>query len=112
MYDRLSKTTTQWSVEDDGYFTEHAFSFSRNHRYLASSLHNRIWIRDVETGVRTRISDAPGGDNANSFCGNPIVSKDGRFVAFTSNATNLSAKDQNVINDVYMRFLPGAAKSP
>jgi hypothetical protein len=42
---------------------------------------------------------------ANSHCFNPILSPDGRFVIFTSAATNLVAGDTNRYTDVFVRDL-------
>lgn len=103
IYDRLKETTVESFHGDNG------FAFSRNHRYLAVRSGRDILLRDLQTSQELVVSRAPQGDGANRWCRNPIVSNDGRFVAFESIATNLSPKDQNVVADIYLRFLPGAA---
>ncbi len=49
-----------------------------------------IYLRDVLAGTTTLVSD-PGAGFANGPSGLPVISPDGRFVAFESFATNLSA---------------------
>jgi len=56
----------------------------------------RIWIRDLQTGS-TEQACKPGNDAAES----PVISADGRHVAFESRATNLSGSDTNQQTDVY-----------
>jgi hypothetical protein len=67
-----------------------------------------VFLRDVcpstvsgcTPGTR-RISVAPGGADANGVSGSPVFT--GRYVAFTSAATNLVAGDANSAVDVFMR---------
>ncbi len=54
-----------------------------------------IYVKDKETGVTTRASTASDGANGNRDSDNPVISADGRFVAFDSTATNLAAGDAN-----------------
>ncbi len=49
------------------------------------------------------VSIAAGGGPTNSDSGDPVLSDDGRFVAFTSFATNLIASDTNGVTDVFLR---------
>lgn len=63
-----------------------------------------IFIRNRETGVTDRVSIATNGTEANGVSGGePIISPDGRFVVFTSWASNLVTGDTNVTNDVFLR---------
>jgi Tol biopolymer transport system component len=69
-----------------------------------------VYVRDLETGVTTLISaDHAGTGGANGQCFNPVLSADGRFVAFESTATNLVANDTNGglqgghLSDVFLR---------
>ncbi len=50
-----------------------------------------IFVRDVTTGQTTRVSVGPGGVQATGFGGssNPVLSFDGRFVAYESYMDNL-----------------------
>ncbi|WP_197287788.1 TolB-like translocation protein [Streptomyces apocyni] len=54
-----------------------------------------------------RISVAPDGTGGNNHSTDPVVSGDGRVVAFASGATNLMP-DTDVRNSVYYRTAPGA----
>ena len=50
-----------------------------------------------------RVSVGPGGAQANQYSVDPVISPDGRFVAFLSGATNLVAGDTNGAQDVFIR---------
>jgi Tol biopolymer transport system component len=50
-----------------------------------------IFVRDRVAGTTTRVSDAPGGVQANRQSEWPSISADGRYVAFASRANNLLA---------------------
>ena len=67
-----------------------------------------VFLRDVCPSAVTgctpgtrRISIAPGAGDANGVSGSPVFT--GRYVAFTSAATNLVAGDSNSAVDVFMR---------
>jgi hypothetical protein len=67
-----------------------------------------VFLRDVCPGSVTgctpgtrRISVAPGNTDADAASGSPVFT--GRYVAFTSAATNLVAGDSNAAVDVFMR---------
>jgi Tol biopolymer transport system component len=55
----------------------------------ATSGESNVFLLDRETYEFTRISRAPDGSEPNDSCYRPSVSADGRFVAFSSTATNL-----------------------
>ncbi len=62
------------------------------------------FIRDLQTGVTTRVSVSSTGIEGNSSSRHPpALSADGRFVAFTSWAGNLVADDSNGQIDVFVR---------
>jgi len=48
-----------------------------------------VFVHDRQTGTTERVSVASDGTPGNSWSSNPWISADGRFVAFTSQATNL-----------------------
>ena len=50
-----------------------------------------VFLRDRLTGETRRISDGPGGAEANDASDAPVMTPDGRYVAFSSRATNLVA---------------------
>lgn len=65
-----------------------------------------VFVRDLIGGTTTRVSVADGIFGAQAVGGdsnNPSISADGRFVAFTSHATNLVAGDTNGKSDVFVR---------
>lgn len=61
------------------------------------------FVKDRLTGVMTRASVSSTGGQGNSVSYVPTISADGRFVAFTSNATNLVAGDTNGQSDVFVK---------
>ena len=62
-----------------------------------------IFVHDRSTGLTTRESVSSAGAQANSHSYAPSISADGRFVAFTSGASNLVAGDTNDNEDVFVR---------
>ncbi|MGH8984559.1 MAG: TolB family protein [Acidimicrobiia bacterium] len=65
-----------------------------------------MFVRDLQSGVTTRVSvDTAGGDpNGQSFF-DVSMSGDGRYVAFTSEASDLVPGDGNGARDVFVRDL-------
>jgi hypothetical protein len=61
-----------------------------------------VLVRDRIAGTTERVSDAPGA-RANGRAAWPSVSRDGRFVAFQSDASNLIVGDTNAAADVFVR---------
>jgi hypothetical protein len=61
-----------------------------------------IYVHDRATGVTTRVSVASDGTQANGPSELPAISRDGRYVTFTSHATNLVAADTNGASDVFV----------
>jgi hypothetical protein len=62
-----------------------------------------IYLRDRTLGQTTLISVAADGGAANNNSYDPQISADGRFVVFTSAASNLVAGDHNGVADVFLR---------
>ncbi|MEU7903745.1 hypothetical protein [Actinoplanes sp. NPDC049118] len=61
-----------------------------------------IFVRDLSTGVNTRVSVATDGTAANAASYGAALSHDGRFVAFYSSASNLVQGDTNKVADVFV----------
>lgn len=62
-----------------------------------------IFVRDTVTGKTTRVSVSSAEAQANDESSAPAISADGRFVAFSSTATNLVPGDTNGTVDVFLR---------
>jgi len=62
-----------------------------------------VFVRDRVAGATTRVSVASGGTQANSNSHMAVISADGRYVVFESDATNLVAGDTNRMMDVFVR---------
>lgn len=72
-----------------------------------------IFVKDLQTGAITRANTAADGAQADSWASSASISADGRFVTFTSNASNLVPGDTNFITDVFVKdMLTGAIFRP
>lgn len=61
-----------------------------------------IFVRDRQTNTTTRVSVADNGTQGNGSSDTPSISADGRFVAFSSTASNLVSNDTNGLLDVFV----------
>jgi len=94
-------------------------AMSGNGRYVAFSSHATnlvagdtnsrmdVFLRDLASGTTRRVSLGPQGVQGNRRSHQPAVSADGRYVAFSSEATNLVAGDTNGWPDVFVRDTVG-----
>ena len=64
-----------------------------------------VFVHDRQTGDTTRVSVDSMGQEANAASDMPAISKDGKFVAFSSWADNLVAGDTNVTRDIFLHNL-------
>jgi len=64
-----------------------------------------IFVKDLLTGDTRRVSTDSSGTQSNGHSLAPIITADGRYVAFTSSATNLVGNDTNSANDVFRKDL-------
>lgn len=62
-----------------------------------------VFVRDRQTSITERVSLGSTGAQANRRSLYTAISADGRFVAFTSLATNLVSRDTNRVDDVFLR---------
>jgi hypothetical protein len=61
-----------------------------------------IFLHDTQTGNTTRVSVDSNGVEANDHASNASLSADGRYVVFSSTATNLVSGDTNGYRDVFL----------
>jgi Tol biopolymer transport system component len=117
--DRQSGVTERISVSDDGKPADApaiGWSMSADGRFVAfgSAASNlvpgdprgvvNIYLRDRQSGVTERISVADGGGPADAACHFiPLVSGDGRFVAFATRASNLAPGGATGRWDMFVR---------
>jgi Tol biopolymer transport system component len=69
-----------------------------------------VFVRDLASGTTTRVSLSSSGAQGNGASGAPAISADGRFVAFFSDASNLTPDDEASCStyscgDVFVRDL-------
>ena len=64
-----------------------------------------VFVRDRKLHKTYLVSVGPGGVQANNASYGPAISADGRYVAFTSEASNLVTGDTNGFTDVFVRDL-------
>jgi len=62
-----------------------------------------IYVVDLSSGAVSRASEGPFGLAGNHASHTPSISADGRYVAFSSEATNLVANDTNDKHDIFVR---------
>jgi hypothetical protein len=118
--DRLTRRTTRVSVASDGTQANNGSrqsSISGNGRYVAfnSSATNLvagdtnaasdIFVHDRVKKTTIRVSVASDGTQGDKGSAKPTISADGRYVSFTSTATNLVAGDTNNVDDVFVHDL-------
>jgi Tol biopolymer transport system component len=118
--DLVSGTTVRASLDTEGgdpNSSSFERSISANGRYVAFSSDASdlvpgdgngaadVFVRDLVSGTTVRASvDTEGGD-PNSFSSSASISPNGRYVAFTSDASDLVPGDQRFTLDVFVRDL-------
>lgn len=97
--DRQSDGST---ISGDGRFV----AFESQSTDLVSSDSNGwqdVFVRDRLNGTTELVSFSQNGTQGNSFSFLPVISRDGRFVAFGSAATNLDPLDTDGLYDAFVR---------
>ncbi|MCB8926874.1 MAG: PD40 domain-containing protein [Ardenticatenaceae bacterium] len=118
VHDRQTGQTTRVSVASDGTEgNDGAFhpDISADGRYVAfnSSASNLVsgdtngrpdvFVHDRQTGQTTRVSVASDGTQGNNTIDNyPVISADGRYIAFGSAASNLVSVDTNGWTNIFV----------
>src|SRR4028119_1731469 len=116
--DRLTNTTTGVSVDsagNQGNGSSSDPSISADGRFVAfesrasnivpGDINRRddIFVRDTLTNTTTRVSVDSAGNPAYISSYNASISADGRFVAFSSDASNIVPGDTNSDRDIFVR---------
>ncbi|MDX2078265.1 MAG: hypothetical protein SFZ02_17665 [bacterium] len=93
--------TTRIAVSDDG---RHVVFTSAANGLVANDTNGKddIFVHDRQTGQTTRVSVSSNGTQANEYSNNISISSDGRYVAFSSAASNLVANDTNGKDDIFV----------
>jgi Tol biopolymer transport system component len=68
-----------------------------------------VFVKELQTGIVTRVSTDASGSQANSASSSPALSADGRYVTFVSYASNLVSGDTNGKADVFVKDLQTGA---
>jgi Tol biopolymer transport system component len=118
--DRLLGTTVRVSVASSGLQADGASeqpSLSADGRRVAfasdaddlvagdTNLREDVFLRDMLAGTTLRVSVSSSGLQGNSGSAECVISADGRYVSFDSDASNLGPGDTNACEDVYRRDL-------
>ncbi|NYB51955.1 MAG: PD40 domain-containing protein [Methanobacteriaceae archaeon] len=115
--DNVLNTTIRASVsntgeEGNGDSNEPAISVDGRYVTFTSNANNLvpgdtngvsdIFLRDILLGINKRISITNTGKESNGDSNEPAISADGRFIAFSSYATNLVPSDNNGKCDIFL----------
>jgi len=117
VHDRIAHATERVSVATDGTAGDsysYSPAISADGRYVvfwsyASNLVaadtnavTDVFVRDLLAGTTERVSLANGGAQGDKDSRGGVLSGDGRYVAFISDATNLVSGDTNAASDVFV----------
>ena len=92
------------SVSEDGRWVAFA---SRATNLVAGDTNGKadLFLKDMTLGTITRITVNANGDQADDDSYQPLISKDGRFIAFTSDDISLATGYTNGARDVFVRYI-------
>ena len=117
VHDQQTRQTTRVSVSSSGgqgNGPSFGASISADGRYVAFKSYasdlvsgdtnnaGDVFVHDRQTGQTTRVSIASNGAQGNELSIKPVISADGRYVAFESWASNLVTGDTNGQEDVFV----------
>lgn len=118
VHDRKTDRTTRVSVASSGEQADgesFGVRISANGRSVAfSSLASNlvpgdtnqftdVFVHDLKTHATTLVSVTSSGGQGNNTSFDPAISANGRYVAFSSDASNLVAGDTNRLSDIFVR---------
>ncbi|MEG4405713.1 calcium-binding protein [Microcoleus sp. MON2_D5] len=102
--DRANDSSSRCSISADGRFV--AFSSDASNLVQGDTNNTTdIFVRDLSTNTTTRVSISSTGNQGNEDFYTPFISADGRFVTFSSEASNLVPGDTNDSEDIFVRDL-------
>lgn len=88
-------------ISDNGRFV--VFGSSANNMVISDTNNvNDVFVYDRQAGTTSRVSVSSTGEQANKASSLPKISADGRYVLFTSDATNLVDGDTNNKSDLFL----------
>ena len=108
------QVSTQTGGGQKSYYTSYVSNPSADGRYIAFSdassdlvpgdNNNKIdvFVKDIVTNTTTRVSVSTQGVEGNDDSNEPELSSDGRYVVFSSYASNLVANDNNNGEDIFV----------
>jgi len=117
VFDRTTSTTTRVSVGPAGIQANSSSSdpsISADGRYITFSsragnlvagdinIVEDVFVFDRTTSTTTLVSVGPAGIQASAASYEPVISGDGRYISFYSDAGNLVAGDTNAVQDVFV----------
>jgi Tol biopolymer transport system component len=120
-FDTASGRIARVSLDSSGHQPAHGASFapavSADGRFVAftstsafgsaapptSKPVTNVYVRDTRLGITTRVSDCRRSTEPNGNSYDAAISGDGRYVVFTSEASNLLSGDTNDASDVFLR---------
>lgn len=80
-----------------------AFTSDDGNLTPSGTVRRSVFVRDMTTGTTSLVSQNSAGVPANAASTRPTMSRDGRFIAFSSTASNLTAAGGNRQSQVYLR---------
>jgi hypothetical protein len=109
---------TAQSITADGLSSVSANSISADGRFVAfvsladnlgpndANGYYDIFVRDLQTGTNLLVTaNSSGRSSSAGFSDHPVLSSNGRYVAFVSNAPDLTANKTNRNDDIFLRDL-------
>lgn len=117
VHDRTTGATTRVSVDSmavEGNDTSDSATISADGRFVAfrsrasnlvegdTNERSDVFLHNLKTSKTKRVSLGPAGAEANGDSFGPVLSANGHFVAFFSNASNLVEGDTNDAEDVFV----------
>ena len=89
------------SISSDGRYIVFG-SYSENLIVGGTNQVGQVYIRDCLTGETALVSKAADGSQGNDYSGVPVISSDGNYIVYESDALNLTANDTNNVRDIVL----------